>query len=79
LSQIDRFLANMRGLFFLVTTETSTASRHNKSQNLQQKCGTWEVVFPNFFHVCVYYGNWEHHFWLRVRYQTDVITYLSLR
>jgi hypothetical protein len=33
----------MRGMSYLVTTETSTACRHNKSQNLQPKCGTWAV------------------------------------
>jgi hypothetical protein len=44
LSQIDRFSAYMRGLSYLVTTETSTACRRNKSQNLQQKCGTWGEI-----------------------------------
>jgi hypothetical protein len=31
----------MRGLSYLVTAENSVAYRHNKSQNLRQKCGTW--------------------------------------
>jgi hypothetical protein len=39
----------MRELFYLVTTETSTASRHNKSKNLQQKCGTWVGQTPRQF------------------------------
>jgi hypothetical protein len=38
----------MRGLSYSVTTETSAACRHNKSQYLQQKCGTWGGTLQNF-------------------------------
>jgi hypothetical protein len=45
LSQIDQFSAYMRRLSDLVNSETSSAYRHNKSQNLQQKCGTWDITY----------------------------------